>query len=140
MKAGSARGQTAGQTGLSTPLVSPALATSIGSGCEALAPFLRVLGAMEDGVDSDLIVKRLVENFEWESTDGRSPKFIKGDRIHLWLALNAEGARLDAAEEVFAQARFPISRTSDTILRHRPPLRARKRRTQSFAVRAFSFT
>lgn len=73
---------------------------------EARPPFLRVLRAVEHGIDDDAVVRRLIENLIGKPANRRVAELIPGDRESLRMALDREQARLDAAKKILTEAGF----------------------------------
>ena len=73
---------------------------------KARPPLLRVLGAVEDGIDDDGVSRRFVENLVWKPTKEGTSELVHGDWKKVRMPLDGEDTRLGASEEVLAKPRL----------------------------------
>ena len=77
---------------------------------EQLTPFLRVLGAVKNGVNDETISGRFVEYFKRESPDESTPEIVRGDRKHERMSQRQKQTCLDAPQKILATPRVAFLR------------------------------
>jgi hypothetical protein len=77
---------------------------SVPTVAEPRPPLLRVLGAVENGVNNDGIGGRFVENLVRKAPHKRTAKLLYSGRIEMRVPLDGQDTRLDTPKKLFAES------------------------------------